>query len=385
MRFKADARRLQARAFVGARSVAGTLHRLHEATDGAWLARLGRHLAWIGRRPVVAGLPVWEALGQATDVHETPGPGASGRRTRHRALAPHTPPRAPAVTRDRRPAERRVTDAGQPPAIAAARSLSPRMYAARLAAIAGEVPAVARSLGVAPHGAGPARMPMAPAAARPVPLCPARNEHHWRHEVVLRALDRIGGAGRTPAAAEAAVWSIPVGGPRCEPGLLEMLAAASQPAVAGELAAHGAAARSAGVPGTPSRSAAGRSGPPEVDRRGTAREAPRPGSGPIAAAPSATSPGGGHGEEDESHLLLADQLRGGPLASLRPPRVTAEPDFPWPAPAPSKAGGPGRAVQHADPGPDGDAARVVPVPRDDLGDLIAEILRDEARRHGIDV
>jgi hypothetical protein len=390
----ANAGRLSAQVFSGARGIGALLRAIgSEIGRLGWLTRVGCHGRWVGLRPEVARGAVWGlALQWATEAVDAPEPDAASAR-RRRAK---TPPTAPPVTPTKR--ARRVVPGEEGGASAGAasarlpRSLAARLRDDRLAAIAGGVPAMA-----ALHEAATRRIPWpkpdsactAPPVA-PVLLSPKRSERMWWGDVSTRVLRSLGLHSEQHPSMKPDAWSMPLTGEGCHLDLLEASVASATGAAdrshARTKTGHDVERRPGKVSSAHGLEVAqpvlSETDPPRRKAEQMARDPA------VDAFRAAAAPTSG---QQESDTLYQELLEGGPASSAAPPRVTPEPDIRNDAAPPAVAGqaGPTAGTVSRFQAPARYTDQPVPAPAgaspEHIATVLAQVLCDEARRHGIDV
>lgn len=390
----ANAERLIARVFSGTRGIGASLRAIEgEISRLGWLMRIGEHGRWVSFRPEVARGAVWgSALRWATEVVDKVEPDAVPARRR----GAKTPPVAPSITPTKR-AMRAVSGAQGSASAGAAPagllgSLAARLREDRLAAIAGGVAATA-----ALHEAATRRIPWpkpdSAGTVRPVPpvlLSSERSKRMWRGDISARALRSLGLHKQEHASMEPDAWSMPLGGEGCHLDLLEasvaLAAGVADRSLARTKTGHDNERRPDKVPSTHGPEVA----QPDLSttnpqRRQAERIARDPA---VQASRASAAPTYGRQESD---ALYQELLEGGPSSSALPPRVTPEPDIRKAAalPAVARQAEPTAATVDRSQAPARHADRPAPAPTgappDHIATALAQVLRDEARRHGIDV
>lgn len=354
---------------------------------GAWLMRVARQGAWAKARPTLRPDPLWgRALGPATaGEEEAPAPAPEPRRKARRRAAPQAPAAQTAKTPPAAEGQRRPQPtAPKADQVALVRNLPEKAVPQRLTTVAGDLPipeVVAKQ--ALPQRTPPA-IPMAKAKDRTPPAPPAQSVEKWRASVADRAHTRLA----KPSTSEKATqpWSTSLDGPTCAlPDAPDLATAPSADRAKPDQPTPERREAPANAPGAPAQTPDAR---PEQPRVETAETTPtHPSKPPANQGANPYIPDTAR-REQESDALFETLLGGGPAASARPPASTPEPDVAQPTlPLPTNTPPtPGLAVDRAVAA----GAREQILSRDevpplDLAKAIGRVLRDEARRHGIDV
>ncbi len=366
-------------------------------------ARAGRQCGWLAGRARLRKGPL---LGRGLD--RLCG-GAQERRDRtSEPKRAHKPPAgvAPGSSRPAKAAD--LTPRSQPPAppartCRAATVLPPRATLGQLRLWSGTDPAPRDC-------SAPARMPPAfdPARAKPVPAPGAVPD--WPDKLAGRAAARFargrlgqGPGGETGAPAFAGALARPLAGPVAPHRLLHTAGSSGAPALT---AVGGAAGRdTAAAMRPPGKTGAAAPDPAAPPASRQAAAAPHP-AGRSASAPGPLSgparmsgrPRPGPVPSDTTGPARSDPLYSdtiGPPAHAAPATLPPQPDLAPPLAEVLPLAGRGTLGRPQGAVADEPLSELPPLPavpapppgfdRDELGTALADILRDEARRHGIDV